>query len=83
MELFRKILLSFDYQTDLNNYNTAILIENQEGVNKAVEFLNNIIIKAGKNSFKIRKRFKKQKRESNSKNKRKWFNDECRIFKVN
>ena len=24
MELFRKILLSFDYQTDLNNYNTAI-----------------------------------------------------------
>ena len=71
MELFRKILLSFDYQTDLNNYNTAIFIENQEGVNKAVEFLKNIIIKAGKNSCKIRRRFKKQKRKSNYKNRRK------------
>ena len=59
MELFRKILLSFDYQTDLNNHNTAIFIENPEGVNKAVEFMNNIIIKAGKNSCKIRRRFKK------------------------
>ena len=81
MELLRKILLSFDYQTDLNDYNTAIFIENQEGVNKAVEFLNNIIMKVGKNSCKIRRRFKKQKRKSNYKNKRKWFNDECRMFK--
>ena len=61
-------------------YNTAIFIENQEGVNKAVEFLNNII-KAGKNSFKIRRRFKKQKCKFNSKNKRKCFNHECRMFK--
>ena len=53
-----------------DNYNTAIFIENQEGVNKA-----------GKNSFKIRRRFKKQKHKSDSKNKRKWFNDECRMFK--
>ena len=80
MELFRKILLSFDYQTDLNSKNTAIFTKNQEAVNKAVEFLNNII-KTGKNSFKIRRRFKKQKRKSNSKNNRKWFNDECRMFK--
>ena len=42
IELFKKILFSCDYQTDLNNYKTAIFIQNQERVNKAVEFLNNI-----------------------------------------
>ena len=81
IELFKNIFFSCDYQTDLNSYNTAIFIENQEEVTKAVEFLNNIIFKVGKNSFKVRKRFKKQKRKSNPKNKRKWFNDECRMFK--
>ena len=79
IDLLKKILFPCDYQTDLNNHNTAIFIENQEGVDKAVELLNKV--KYERTQFKVRKQFKKQKHRSNSKNKRNWFNDECRMFK--
>ena len=63
--IFQTALRSEMNTKTINNYNTAIFLEDQEGIDKALEHLTDFIMSAARSIFKQKKTLNSRKKELN------------------
>ena len=64
----------------INNYNTAIILENQENIDKALEQLTDVIMNTGRCIFKQKKTLNSRKKKRNNVKHKKWYSSECKTL---
>ena len=65
----------------INNYNTAIFLEDQEGIDKALEHLTDFIMNTARCTFKQRYTMNFRKKKQNNLKHKKWYSSECKTLK--
>ena len=81
MDIFQTALRSEMNTKTVNNYNTAIFLEDQEGIDKALEHLTDFIMNTARCTFKQKKTMNFRKKKRNNLKHKKWYSSECMTLK--
>ena len=79
--IFQTALRSEMNTKTINNCNTAIFLEDQEGIHKALEHLTDFITNTARCIFKQKKTMNSRKKIQNNVKHKKWYSSECKTLK--
>ena len=79
--IFQTALRSEMNTKTINNYNAAIFLEDQEGIDNALEHLTDFIMNAARCIFKQKKTMNSRKKKQNNLIHKKWYSSECKMLK--
>ena len=81
MGIFQTALRSETNNKTINNYNTAIFLEDQEGIDEALDHLTHYIMDTARCIFKQKKTLNSGKKKRTKVKHKKWYSSECKTFK--
>ena len=79
--IFQTALRSEMNTKTINNYNTAIFLEDQEGIDEALEHLTDFIMNTARCIFKQKNPLNSRKKKRNNLKHKKWYSSESKTLK--
>ena len=81
LSIFQTALRSEMNTKTINNYSTAIFLEDQEGIDEALEQLTDLIMNTARRIFKQKKTLNCRKKKPNNVKHKKWYSSECKTLR--